>query len=460
MRFVYLKRHIDQVLEEWSVSSVRKPLILRGARQTGKTESIRHLSNHFDLFVELNLERYEDLSLVRASHSAEDLLSGLRARANITVFPERTLLFLDEIQESPEAIQWLRFLWEDHPDLAVIAAGSLLEVRLQERGFSFPVGRVTFKTLRPLSFMEFMAASGHDVLAEQLVTTVSEWRPIPAPLDDQATDLLRTYIQVGGMPEAVVRWVESGQVAAARQVHVDLLQSLAEDIHKYRDVRDLVYLEAAFENLRHHYGLRFKYENFAPGYRSQSMKAAIGKLEAALLISRVWPTSSISAPPLARPRSAPKLLPLDTGLALSTMAFDTTELKLWPLDKILKGRVAEMFVGQELLASGSSIPIELCFWVSESARSNAETDFLMAVRDRLLPVEVKFSASGALKSLHQFLWRSGIGEAVRLHSGSFADERHQVKMPDGILHYRLVSLPIYLASCIQDLFFREPVKSG
>ena len=142
---MYLKRDIDRVLEDWSVSSARKPLILRGARQTGKTESIRHLSLGFELFLELNLERYEDLALVRASQSAEDLLAGLRARSNVASFPERTLLFLDEIQESPEAIQWLRFLREDHPDLAVIAAGSLLEVRLQERGFSFPVGRVTFK---------------------------------------------------------------------------------------------------------------------------------------------------------------------------------------------------------------------------------------------------------------------------------------------------------------------------
>ena len=457
---MYLKRNIDRVLREWSVSSARKPLILRGARQTGKTESIRQLSARFEFFLELNLERYEDLALVRASQSAEDLLVALRARSNVASFPKRTLLFLDEIQESPEAIQWLRFLWEDHPDLAVIAAGSLLEVRLQERGFSFPVGRVTFQTLRPLSFMEFLEASGHNVLVDQLVGAISEWRPIPSPLHDQATELLRTYIQVGGMPEAVVRWLESDQVAAAQQVHTDLLQSLAEDLQKYRGARDIAYLEAAFENLRHHYGLRFKYENFAPGYRSQLMKAALGKLEAALLITRVWPTSSLSAPPVARPRSAPKLLPLDTGLALSTMAFDVSELRRWPLDKILGGRVAEMFVGQELLAGTGSTRKELCFWVSESARSNAEIDFLLATQGRLLPVEAKSAASGALKSLHQFLWRSGVREAVRLHSGAFSDERHQVKMPGGVLQYRLFSLPLYLASRASDLFFREPLDRG
>jgi predicted AAA+ superfamily ATPase len=449
---VYIERGIDLVLREWSSSSARKPLILRGARQTGKTESIRHLSDSFELFLELNLERYEDLALVRASNSAEDLLAALRARFNVASFPERTLLFLDEIQESPVAIQWLRFLREDHPDLAVIAAGSLLEVRLQERGFSFPVGRVTFQTLRPLSFVEFLSAAGHNVLVDQLVSAISELKPIPPPLHDQASKLLRTYIQVGGMPEAVVRWLESGRLASAQQVHTDLVQSLAEDLQKYRGARDVAHLEAAFENLRHHYGLRFKYEKFAPGYRSQQMKAALAKLEAALLITRAWPTSSLSAPPVARPRSAPKLIPLDTGLALSTMTFDVSELKRWPLDKILGGRLAEMFVGQELLTGTGQTRKELCFWVSESSRSSAEVDFLLSTRGRLIPLETKSAASGSLKSLHQFLWRSGVREAVRLHSGSFTDERHQVKMPDGVLHYRLLSLPLYLASLVLEIF--------
>ncbi len=436
---------------EWSESTGRKPLILRGARQTGKTASVRELAKRFELFLELNLERFEDLALIRASSSAEDLLAGLKARFNVAAFPERTLVFLDEIQESAEAIHWLRFLREDHPELAVVAAGSLMEVRLQERGFAFPVGRVTFRTLRPLSFMEFLRASENDVLASQILESASGWQPIQAPVHEQATELFQTYLQIGGMPEAVASWVESGQPAAASRVHADLIQSLAEDLQKYRGVRDLTYLEAAFESLRHHYGLRFKYENFAPGYRSQLMKAALGKLDAALLITQAWPTSSLTPPLVARARSAPKLLPLDTALALATMGFDSEELRRWPVDKILGGRIAEMFVGQELLAGRGPSHEELYFWVSESSRSNAEIDFLLSAPGKLVPVEAKSSASGSLKSLHQFLWRSGLDEAVRLHSGPVADERHEVKMPGGVLHYRLLSLPLYLASLIPDL---------
>ena len=158
----YLPRSIDRELRQWSASGSRKPLILRGARQTGKTSSVRYLgATGFDLFLELNLERREDLRMAQACGSAEELLDVLSARHHVDRFPERTLIFLDEIQEHPEAVRWLRFFKEDHPELAVIAAGSFLELRLQDRGFSFPVGRGTFRTLRPLSFFEFLDATGN-----------------------------------------------------------------------------------------------------------------------------------------------------------------------------------------------------------------------------------------------------------------------------------------------------------
>lgn len=449
---MYLARDIDFVLTEWSETPSRKPLILRGARQTGKTASIRELGSRYELFLELNLERHDDLALVRDSKSPEELLLSLRARHNLSSFPDRTLLFFDEIQESAEAVRWLRFFYEDHPKLAVIAAGSLMEVRLQERGFSFPVGRVTFRTLRPLTFNEFLKSTGHDVLCAEMSSAARKLESLPTPLHDQAGELLSTYLQVGGMPEAVSRWLESGVTGSVRQVHRDLLESLAEDLQKYRHVRNVSYLEAAFENLRHHYGLRFKYENFAPGYRSQLMRSALGKLESAFVITRVRPTSSLAPPPVVRTRSAPKLLPLDTAFALTSMGFDVSELRRRPVDKILAGRVGEMFVGQELIAALGPHDGELYFWVNESSRSNAEVDFLLAVSGRVLPLEVKAAASGSLKSLHQFLWRAGLDEAVRLQSNRGADERHQVKMPGGALDYRLISLPLYMASHVPTSF--------
>lgn len=447
---MYLPRIIDQVLLQWSTSSDRKPLVLRGARQTGKSSSVREFGRRFDLFIELNLERHEDLSLVRSSRSADELLKALSAGLNIPRFPERTLLFLDEIQESPEAIHWLRFFREDHPELFVVAAGSLLEVRLEEKGFSFPVGRVTFRTQRPLSFLEFLRASGKDVLAHNLLEDLTAGRGIVPAFDAQAVSLLRDYLFVGGMPEAVVRWIDSDNPAAVHEVHSDLWQALGEDIQKYRSGIAVSDLEAAFDNLKHHYGLRFRYENFSPGYKSERMKTALGKLEAALLVSRVWPTSSLSLPLATRPRSAPKLLPLDVGLALHTTGTGFQALRSEPIERILDGRVAEIFVGQQLQAGAAGSAEPLHFWVSESARGNAETDYL-AIGPRFpVPVEVKAGASGSLKSMHQFLWHAGLNLGLRLYAGPYADEYHEVQMSEGRLRYRLVSLPLYMAETVRQ----------
>lgn len=451
---LYFARQMDPVLAAWAAGDDRKPLILRGARQTGKSSSVRHLGRGFELFLELNLERYEDLTLVRSCRSPADLLKALAARHNVAAFPERTLLFLDEIQESAEAIQWLRFFREDHPRLSVIAAGSLLEVRLQERGFSFPVGRVTFRTLRPLSFREFLQALGKDVLAESLREGAVPGAEIAPPLHAQALTLLRDYLLTGGMPEAVASWVESGSPAAVRQVQADLVQAFAEDIQKYRSGVAATNLEAAFENLPHHYGLRFRYENFAPGCKSQSMKNALGKLEAALLITRAWPTHSLDLPLAVRPKSAPKLLPLDVGLAIHTLGTGYQALATEPLERLLGGRLAEIFVGQQLLAGQMAAAEPLFFWVSESAHANAETDYLLPGPGFPVPVEVKSGASGALKSLHQFLARARRDLGIRLHAGPFADERHEVRTPSGPLKYRLLSLPLYLAEEVPSLLGR------
>lgn len=442
---MYLPRNIDAVLAEWSAGPDPKPLVLRGARQTGKSSAVREFGRRFDLFLELNLERYEDVALVRSCHSADELLLALAARANVARFPERTLLFFDEIQETPELIHWLRFFREDHPELFVIAAGSLLEVRLAEKGFSFPVGRVTFRTLHPLSFLELLRACGRDVLAARLEEDLLAGRGVAAPLHAQAMGLLRDYLFVGGMPGAVVRWLDDGNPAAIREAHADLWQALAEDIQKYRDGSSASDLETAFDNLKHHYGLRFRYENFAPGYKSERMKTALGKLEAALLIQRVWPSHSLTLPLSVKPKSAPKLLPLDVGLALYTLGTGFQAVRSEPLDRLLEGRLAEIFVGQQLLADEAGRPEPLSFWVSESSRGNAETDYLLAGPAAPVPVEVKSGASGSLKSVHQFLSRAGLDLALRFHGGPYADERHSVQMPEGRLDYRLLSLPLYLA---------------
>jgi len=442
---MYVVRAVDGALTEWALEVERRPLVLRGARQTGKTSAVRRLGESFDAFLELNLERLPDRRLVDGAASLDELLLALRLRHNLDRFPRRTLLFLDEIQESTKAVQWLRFLYEDHPELWVVAAGSLLEVRLAERGFSFPVGRVGFRWVHPFTFFDFLEATEGQALRAHLEDAARTLAPVAMPVHEQALAALADYLLVGGMPAAVTAWVRNRSPQDVRQLHVDLLQAFADDMHKYRDVRDPEPLFAAFDALPHHYGLRFKYAGFAPESRSRPMKAALDKLEGAMLVDRGRPTSSFGPPYRRRPRSAEKLIPLDVGMAIASIGRPIEEIHRGDPLQILGGRVAEMFVGQQLRGAQIRGREPLWFWVAESARNNAEVDFLSST----LPIEVKSGKGGTLRSLHRFLWRGGGGVGVRLHAGLLADERCSVGLPGhGELDFRLVSLPLYLAQTL------------
>jgi uncharacterized protein len=274
----------------------------------------------------------------------------------------------------------------------------------------------------------------------------------PAALHEQALAGLRDYLLVGGMPESVSTWVASANPTLVRRMQSDLVQALAEDIHKYLGASDPGYLEAAFASLQDHYGRPFHYEDFAPGYRSQRMKAALEKFEAAMVITRVRPTSSRTLPLRLRPRSAPKLLPLDIGIAMATMGVPFDALRSQPLDEILDGRTAEIFAGQQIRSARSG-PLELLhFWVRETPRANAEVDYTIPGPGVPVPVEVESGAAGRLRSVHQFLSRAKLDTAVRLHVSARTDERLQTGLPGGEqIEYRLLSLPLYLAELVPDL---------
>ncbi len=455
----YFPRNLDAELLAWAKKPEAKPLVLRGGRQTGKSTTIRKLGESFDLFLELNLDRQVDLQLLRSCESGADLLSAIAARRNVAVIPPSTLLFIDEIQESAKAIAWLREFKEDHSQLHVIAAGSLLEVRLEQRGFSFPVGRVTFRTLHPFSFFEFLHATNRGVLADRIEEAVLDLRGPARALHDQALEALREYACVGGMPEAVAHFSEGASLTVVRQVHADLLEAFAEDIQKYRGVRNTESLEAAYSNLAQHYGQRFHYENFAPGLRSREMKAALERFESAMIVTRVMPTSSLDLPIRTRPKSAPKLLSLDIGLALHSISIRFDTLSDLSLGTVLDGRAAELLVGQQILAAQNGPREAMHFWVRESARANAEIDFLIPGGIAPMPVEVKAGSAGTLRSVHQFLKRAKQKTAIRLSTNELLDEQVKVRLDGEILAFRLVSLPLYAAELVPMLARQFPHKS-
>jgi predicted AAA+ superfamily ATPase len=429
---------------------MRKPLVLRGARQTGKSTSVRELGRKAPAFVELNFERAQDRTLVRLCRSHDEMLQAVLTRCNMAAFPPGGVLFLDEVQREPRVIPWLRFFHEDHPEIAVVAAGSLLEVRMADSGFSFPVGRVTFRSMQPLTFLEFARAVSKGVLADAIVGAVEAGEPMSClAVHDQAMALLHDYLLVGGMPEAVVQWREQRALTPVRQVHHDLRQAFAEDIEKWGTPAGSV--ERVFLNVAAAYGKRFKYENFVPGMSSRTAGAAIQKLEGAEIVRRVLPTSDVRPPLQERPRSAPKLLPLDIGMAATELGLVPEQVRSGDPVSLLDGRVAECLVGRMLLSPRTCGPVQPYFWVRESSSAAAETDFLVQAGGGLLPVEVKAGKAGSLKSLHQFLWRSRGTLGVRLNAAPPVDEACQVRMGDGLLGFRLLSFPLYCAELLPAL---------
>ena len=435
----YLQRKIDLELDEWYRLERPKPLVLQGARQTGKSTTIRKLGESAPLFIELNLDRYEDLRFIKQISSADELLQALKLRENISILPEGTLLFIDEVQEYSEAMKWLRFLYEDHPEVAVVVAGSYLSVRLRQIGFSFPVGRVTFRNLGPLSFLEFALALGHDILVDSIHKSVNIHEPLPLAAHMKASDLLNIYVRTGGMPEAVVEYRRDMAANAASQVHRDLWQAFSEDLQKYPgDTRSI---EAVFDHMVEFWGLPFKNERMVPDQTGKKTREALKTLDGTRLVHLVKPSSSVHQPLMARARTACKLIPLDLGMALSRIRFESRGRAL---EDLHHGRYAECLVGQQLLTSLD----RLHYWVRQKRNSDAEVDFIIPTANGLLPIEVKSGATGRLRSLHQFMMRSEGSIAVRLHSGPPEQCNLEVDLPEGSLQYRLLSLPLYMAELL------------
>ncbi len=444
----YSPRHIDRELQAWSRSPRRKPLILRGARQTGKTAAIRNLGRSFDLYQELNLEHLRDRRLLELCDSPQELITTLLTRQGLSRAPPRTLLFLDEIQASPKAVHMLRYFYEEMPEIAVAAAGSLLEVRLARTDFSFPVGRVNFRHLHPMSFFEFLEATHQAELARRLERCAREGTGATGGLHELGMRALHDYLWVGGMPEAVSRWAEDRSPAAVREVQNDIQLAFEDDLSKYGAGPGLEDLQSVFLALPDHVGLRFKYERLCPGVRAESARSALDLLGRAMIVRLAEPTCDLRPPHFPRPKVAPKLLPLDVGLALAGMDLPYQELRSASLDELRDGRVAEIFVAQQIVAQRLRHDPALRFWVAEGG-AEAELDLLLNLPTGPLPVEVKSGRQGTLRSLHRYLQRSGQREGLRLWASGQLDEEHEVKLDGAALRYRLRSWPLYLAEMIE-----------
>ena len=394
-----MKRLIDQSLVTWTASRQRKPLIVRGARQVGKTYSLEQLGrSHFGNLVKVDLERNRQWHQVfERNLDPLEILSELGVLTEQSISPGKTLLFLDEVQACPRAIQALRYFYEEIPQLHVVAAGSLLEFTLED--LSFPVGRVQFLEMHPLTFAEYLWAAGRDRVAD---ITVGAPGPVPEAVHRLLLDELRKYCFVGGMPEAVAAYVHTQSVQEAMAVHHDLCETYRQDFSRYAPRADPHCLDGVLMGAARDLGQQVKYSRLCEGYAHTTIKRAFDLLCKARVLRRV-PAASPSGLPLAASESAKrfKALLVDIGLWQSLSGMKTeTEYSRSDLLKVYRGAMAEQFVGQEMAASQGP---SLHYWSREERNSAAEVDYLAVIDGKIHGVEVKSGPAGKLRSLHLML---------------------------------------------------------
>ncbi|GHT13788.1 ATPase [Bacteroidia bacterium] len=413
---MYIKRHIDNELLAWKNSTTRKPLLLRGARQVGKSSSVRELAKSFENFVEINFEHkdYASAKDIFARHSSPQLICDeLSAIFGVKIIAGKTLLFLDEIQSCTDAISALRYFYEEIPELHVVAAGSLLEFALQQIP-SFGVGRIRSLWMYPLSFDEFLRAIKLNVLAENL----SKARPesdFSEVMHKKCVENFKRFLLIGGMPEVVAAYSEGGSLLDCQQILDDLTNTLYDDFAKYKEKVPVSRLREVFNAVILQTGKKFVLSNVQE-LNNLQIKECLELLEMAGLIYPVTHTAANGLPLGAEVNAKfRKFMLFDTGIYQRYLRLDLSKiLNTNNFDNITKGALAELFVALELKkAAPINLPTDLYYWRREKDGSSAEVDFLVQCGEDIVPLEVKSATKGSMQSMFLFLKEKNLKYGIR-----------------------------------------------
>ena len=400
----YIKRTLDNVLLDWKSDPERKPLLIRGARQVGKSSTIEQFGKHFEHFVAINFEKNKKLgALFDGDLDVREICLKLSVHFKKPVVPEKTLLFFDEIQTCINAIRALRYFYEDYPELHVIAAGSLLEFALEELPV-FGVGRIDTLYMYPFSFQEFILACGEELLWKEVGKSSPE-KPLFSVFHDKCTELLKKYLIIGGMPAAVSSFLKYNDILKVQKTLDNLIQSFQNDFAKYKKKLPALLLREVLSSIVKQAGGKFIYSKAADTSR-HNIKQAVNMLIMTGLVIPVVSSSANGIPLGAEPNYRKcKMLLFDTGIFQRLSGLQLSAILLADdFDVINKGAIAEQFVGLELLKNASPYMSEnLYFWTREKEKSHAEVDYLIQRNDTIVPVEVKSGKSGKMQSLHLFL---------------------------------------------------------
>jgi uncharacterized protein len=447
---MFFKREVVTSLLEWKENPYRKPLVLRGARQVGKTTLVKQFSAEFDQFIALNLEQDADARFFRDYNSVQEIWDALLIEKGIIPDTNSSfLLFIDEIQEQPEAIQLLRYFYEELPHIHVVAAGSLLEFKLSEVP-SFPVGRIEYRYVYPFNFSEFLHAMGN----AQLVAAFQSI-PVRRVAHQALLQAFHDYALIGGMPEVVHTFMRSNSVASLTPVYESIWQTYKEDVEKYTaNNTEKQITRHILQTAPAQIDQRIKFQNFGnSNYRSREVGECFRKLDAARLLHLFYPTTDMEPPFKPDFRKAPRIQFLDTGIVNYALGIQTQLMSMEDLSQAYKGALIPHLINQELMSVDWFRNEKSSFWVRDKAQSSAEVDVLLSAHGQAVPVEIKSGPTGSLKSLHEFLDRSTSQFAIRIYGGEYGIQIQHT--PNG-KRYVLMHLPYYLgtriSSYIHDFF--------
>lgn len=454
----YIQRNIDVELLEWKNNPMRKPLLLRGARQVGKSSAVRHFGKEFKYFAEVNFERHKAVKTFFQGDIDIRLIAQKIAKyINVPIEEGETLLFLDEIQECPEAIMALRFFKEDYPGLHVIAAGSLLEFTLQELP-TYGVGRIHTLFMYPMTFDEFLRANDENGLIDMKGQADSR-HPLDDAFHEKLVEYFRIYLLVGGMPEAVLAWIKTHDFNQCSRVQEDIILTYDDDFSKYKKRVSPDLLRTTMRGICHQSGEKIIFKQISADYRSSQIREAVRLLTLAGLTTPVVATSGNGIPLDAEANEKNmKILFLDSGLLLTVLQLEGNLAQHLieqimtgnPQELVNKGGLVEMVAGLEILRNKPCVQRQRMFYWEKSGNSIAEIDYLDIFNLKVTPIEIKSGTQGGMKSLWLFMREKHLTEAIRCSFENFGEFCYTDSQADNAVRH-ITIVPLYALENLQKM---------
>lgn len=443
-------RHITHMLQQWSEKDRHKPLVLRGARQVGKTTLIDAFGKQFDIYIKLNLEQSADAAIFSISDNVKEVFQYICIQRNIQADDsKRVLLFIDEIQNEPKAVGLLRYFYEEMPWLYIIAAGSRLQTLIKQR-ISFPVGRVEYLSLRPCSFLEFLQTVQNSALSK-MVENLS----VTPLYHNMLMELFCRYTLVGGMPEAVADYAEHQDITRLSSIYRSLLEGYNDDVEKYaKSDKQTKVIRHLLQHGWAEAGQTITFNRFGgSNYTSKEVHEAMEVMQKAFLLNLDYPVTAIKVPTIPSLNRQPKLIWVDSGIMNFSVGIQVEYLQNKSLIDVWKGHAAEQIVAQELrIVLDRNYYNEQFFWVRDKKGSSAEVDFVWQHHATLIPIEVKSGTNAHLRSIHSFMSLPDAPQyAIRIWPGEYSID--EITSPTGHT-FKLINLPFYYVGQIDKILDR------